>query len=333
MQRGSLSVVVVAMERVFDSSLAMTLDVLATAGALRTRDGTAGAIHTTVAAAHGDRVRTRRGLEVPVEAALEDIARCDLVILPGLGVGDPHALSARLARPDAQLVTEHLARLHARGATLAASCSSVFLLAETGALAGAAATTTWWLAGAFRARFPDVDLRADRVLTIGPRTMCAGAAMAQADLMLAIVERHFGEGLAQRVSSTLLIDRREVQSRYVLSELFALHHPDVARAREWVIAHMDASFSIGELARGLGMSERTLARRIKAGVALSPSRFVQSVRAEHAAHLLRTSGLTVEEVAHEVGYEDASSLRRLLERHYAATPSQLRKEGGRVTSR
>ena len=48
------------------------------------------------------------------------------------------------------------------------------------------------------------------------------------------------------------------------------------------------------------------------------------MRLASARALLEGSGLSVEEVAHRVGYGDATALRRLMKKSFGATPRQVR---------
>jgi transcriptional regulator GlxA family with amidase domain len=85
----------------------------------------------------------------------------------------------------------------AAGAALAAGCASTFLIAETGLLNNRRATTTWWLGPLFRERYPTVELLTDRIVVPDWPIATGGAAMAQMDLMLAVVGRFAGPSLAK----------------------------------------------------------------------------------------------------------------------------------------
>lgn len=148
--------------------------------------------------------------------------------------------------------------------------------------------------------------------------------MAQADLMMAVVAQIYGEETARLTANYLLIDRRELQSQYIMSGLMTHRHPEVAKAESWIRENIAMVFTISDVAAVVGLSPRTLGRRITEIVGVGPLKFVQQLRIEHAIHLLETTHRSFETIAVDVGYQDASSLRRLLKRQTGKSPSQFR---------
>ncbi len=291
------------------SSLAITLDVLATANTL-----------------------ARRG-QVPFQAARLKMTRAarfafaadDIVIVPGLGTATEAALDARLAEPAMRRAVRLLAEARGAGAVIAASCAGTFLVAEAGLLAGRRATTTWWLAPLLRRRYPDVELVAEQIVVADWPVVTAGAAMAQMDLMLALVARYGGTALAEACARYLLLDRRSSQVPYMAITFMAGQDAQVARAESWLRRHIEREVTMDELAAAAGLNPRTFARRLKAVCGLSPVRFTQRIRTETAVMLLATTSLPVDEVARRVGYAEPSTLRRLLRRDAGRAPSGLRR--------
>jgi transcriptional regulator GlxA family with amidase domain len=98
----------------------------------------------------------------------------------------------------------------------------------------------------------------------------------------------------------------------------------VRRAESWVRRHLAEDFDIATLGRSVGVSPRTLARRLSAAVGLRPIGFVQRLRVEAAVHLLETTRLSVEQISARVGYTDANTLRRLVRRETKSSPRELR---------
>ncbi len=86
--------------------------------------------------------------------------------------------------------------------------------------------------------------------------------------------------------------------------------------------------TLPELASALNVSERTFIRRLKAENT-SYQELLDEVRTDRACWLLEQTDHTVEEVAHLLGYEDASNFSRTFKRWLGCTPSAHRVAAGR----
>ena len=309
----------------YASSVALTLDILATAAAMADRVGSAtprwrvfaAAANPPTPLAHGLRIEAR-----PLPASPRD--RGSTWVLPGLGIDDPAALAERLAQPDARQAISVLRAQVRSGATVAASCSSVFLLQQAGLLEGRKATTSWWLAARLQAMEPRCRVEAERMVVADGPVVTAGAALAQTDLMLHLLRTRFGPRLAEAVSRVLLIDARQAQAPFIAPTLLSSGNALIARLTARIEAALPAVPSVAALAAECGMSERTLARHVRAATGRSTLALLQSIRAGQARRLLENSRLTVEQVAERVGYADTTALRRLMRKVAGATPSHFR---------
>jgi transcriptional regulator GlxA family with amidase domain len=311
---------VLVLDGVFDLGLAAVLDALQTANELNemARLGVARFDVRTVGLRRT--VTSAQGLRVPVQAASR---RPDCVIVPAIGYKMPAPLEAALARPDVQEAASALRSWSARTSTMAAACIGTFVLAESGLLDGQPATTTWWLAPLFRTRYPDVLLDESKMIVASGRIVTAGAALSHLDLALWLVRRVSPE-LASLTAKYLIVDSRPAQSAYALTDHLAHTDPVVRRFDTWVRARLKDGFSLDKAARAVGASKRTLARRLHAVVGRSPIAYVQSLRVERAVHLLKTSRVSVDEVAARVGYADGATLRSLLRRRLNAGVREIR---------
>jgi transcriptional regulator GlxA family with amidase domain len=195
--------------------------------------------------------------------------------------------------------------------TVAAACTGVFTLAESGLLDMRRATTSWWLGAAFRSRYPSVILDLGAMVVADGGVVTAGAAFAHIDLALALVRR-VSPGLAGHVARLLVIDERVSQSAYLVVDHLNHNDPLVLAFEQEARAHLSESLDVRELAAAIGTTRRTLERRTQAALGMSPLAVVQRLRAERAAHLLRTTAQSVEQIAPQVGYANASTLRSLL---------------------
>ena len=100
---------------------------------------------------------------------------------------------------------------------------------------------------------------------------------------------------------------------------------EAATALAWTRENLARRFSIAELASAVGLSERTLARRMIAAFGLPPRPLVQRIRVERAALLLETTDMRVDEIAARVGHREPSQLRRSFHRVIGRSPAQFRR--------
>jgi transcriptional regulator GlxA family with amidase domain len=253
----------------------------------------------------------------------------ELVIIPGLGTWSANEMDGKLKSSTCRRAGDMLVEAFDSGAALAASCASTFLLAETKLLNGRRATTTWWLAPLFRDRYPQVELVTDRMVVADWPIATGGAAMAQMDLMLAVVGRFAGASLARACANYLLLDERRSQAPFMAITYLAAQDPKIAKAEKWVRDNIARDFAMEELAEAVALAPRTFARRIAATCGVSPIQFVQQIRVETSRYLLETTRLSVEEIARQVGYAEPSTLRRLIRRDTKHSPAHFRPAAAR----
>jgi transcriptional regulator GlxA family with amidase domain len=303
-------VVVVEVEGCMASSAAITYDVMATANRIRS---TKRALPFNISTINCGSRRSRG-----------ELRGADLVIVPGIGSASEEELERNLEGHPCRRARDVVVDAFAKGAMLAAPCASTFLLAEAGLLDGRRATTTWWFAPLFLHRYPKVELVTEQIVVADWPIATAGAAMAQMDLMLAIVDRFASRGLANACASYLLLDRRHSQVPFMAISHLSSQDPEVRKAEKWVRNNLARDFTIPELAEAVAMGPRTFARRVAATCGVSPIQFVQRIRLETARFLLETTRLPLEQIASQVGYADPSTLRRLIRRATRRSPRHFR---------
>ena len=303
-------IAIIEIEGCMASSAAITHDVLATANRIGGAKRTPPFKVTTV------RCGPRR--------SDADLRGVELVIVPGLGTPSADELLRKLNTSACRRAGDLLASAFERGAALAASCASTFLLADTGLLDGRRATTTWWFAPLFRQRYPAVKLLPEQIVVADWPVATGGAAMAQMDLMLAIVGRFAGSALAQACANYLLLEGRRSQAPFMAINYLAGQDERIAKAEQWVRDNIMRDFAIEELAAAVALAPRTFARRMAATCGISPIQFVQRIRLETARFLLETTRLPLDEIARRVGYAEPSTLRRLIRRDTKHPPGHFR---------
>lgn len=316
---------VLVLDDVFDMGLAAVLDTLGTANELAAEHAPAGERFTVRLIGVRRAAATHQGLRVTLEPATS-APPPDVVIVPALGAKSPATIQAALARRDVGEAGDLLRRWSAAGALVGAACTGTFVVAAASLLDGLSATTTWWLAPLFRARFPRVELEESRMVVQSGRFVTAGAALAHIDLALWLV-RLRSPALAATTARYLVVDPHPSQAAYAIPDHLQHEDPIVERFERWARRHLALRFSLRAAARSAGTSERTLARRLREVLGKSPLSYVQDLRVERAVHLLQTSCASVEEIAAKVGYADGVTLRSLLRRRTGHGVRELRARG------
>ncbi len=98
------------------------------------------------------------------------------------------------------------------------------------------------------------------------------------------------------------------------------------KALEVVERQMGSSgFSVERLANEMGLSRVGLYKRILTLTGYTPSEFIRNTRIRRAAQLLEQSGLTVAEVAYQVGFNNPKQFSKYFKLLYGVAPSAYRK--------
>ncbi len=312
--------------KVLDASLGLSLSIFQAANRLLEAEGKPALFEVTTTAMRRGAITTGAGMSLNVAAAAHNLPKADAVLVLGSYLTGSTDMQAWLGERDVLDASAYVRDIAARKGEIAAACAGTFVLAQAGVLNGRTATTTWWMSRFFRARFPDVQLDMQRVVVQDEYVTTAGAALAQADLVLHLVARYAGPQLAHACSRYLLLDERTSQSRFPMVQHMVLRDPQLRHAETWVRARLDQQISIPALASALHLTTRTMARRFEAALGLTPLQFVQRLRIEQALHLLRATTHSFDKIAAQVGYADANALRRLLMREAGTTPSELRRQ-------
>ncbi|WP_203601852.1 helix-turn-helix domain-containing protein [Streptomyces sp. SID9727] len=300
-------VVVLALDGVYPFELGIPHRVLGSAD---------GRYEVLSASVDGEPVRTDADLTVIPGHGPEVLARADTVVIP------PYALSPD---PAPQALTA-LSRVRP-GTRLVSICTGAFLLAVGGLLDGRRATTHWALTDYFQELFPQVELDAGVLFVDHGDVLTSAGAASGVDVCLHMVRQDHGSEVANQVARRCVVPpyRDGGQAQYIERPLPPASGTGTGPTRDWALQRLELPLSLDELAAHAAMSTRTFARRFREETGLSPGRWLTQQRLRRARHLLESSDLPVERVAHEVGFATATSLRRHLAAEAGVAPSAYRR--------
>ena len=239
----------------------------------------------------------------------------------------PPRLSGTISAAEAAPILPWLRARHREGTSLCSVCAGAFLLAATGLLDGRKATTHWALAGAFASAYPKVRLQADRMLIDDGDLLTAGGVMAWIDLGLRLIERLLTPAVMLQTARMFLVDPAGREQSHYAPHTPATGHGDgaVLRAQQWLAERYRDAVTMPRLAAASGLGDRTFLRRFKAATGDTPTLYLQRLRVGRARELLELSSKPVDDVAWQVGYEDAGAFRKVFQRVVGITPGEYRR--------
>lgn len=96
----------------------------------------------------------------------------------------------------------------------------------------------------------------------------------------------------------------------------------------WLEEHLSEDLPLAAVARRAAMSPRTLSRRFRESVGMTPARWIAEARVRRAQRLLETTQLSVERVASEAGFGSSAVLRERFGRIVGVSPLAYRRAFG-----
>nr|WP_298249922.1 GlxA family transcriptional regulator [uncultured Halomonas sp.] len=268
----------------------------------------------------GGPVSASNGLATLVDQALEPVPALDLLLVCG-GVG----VQAHCERS----VLIWLRRLAERGTPLGALCTGGYVLAMAGLLDGYRCTLHWEHIGSLHEarRFPKVTFTSQLFVMDRDRFTCSGG-IAPLDMMLNLIGRHEGLGLAEEIAEEFIHERiRGVDDRQrtPLRVRLGHSHPKLEEVATLMEANLQEPLPLDELASYAGLSRRQLERLFQRYVETPPLKYYLAMRLARARLLLQQTHMPITEVALACGFISPPHFTKCYHDHFGHSPSGERK--------
>ncbi|MGN8023684.1 GlxA family transcriptional regulator [Phyllobacterium sp. 22229] len=258
------------------------------------------------------------GIQVAPTSNLTDPAKFDCIVVVGglLSVEEPI---------DRQTIA-FLKEADAKNICLIGLCTGSFILADAGLMKNHETCVSWLHFQAFHERFPDHEVRSDRIFALDKsRGSCAGGT-SSADLAASLVRQYIGKAAERNALEVLQIENvrfgHDVQPRRPLH--LDCDDDRVKTALIMMEQKLDREISLDGLAASVGLSRRQLERLFHQKAGMSPGQAYIKIRMEWAKKLLMQTKSPMIDIALDVGFGDASHFARSFKRIYGQTPTQVR---------
>ncbi len=277
-------------------------------------------LQVRLASSHGQPVRVMNNLILTPHCSIQDIEKSDVYLVPTITADIEQTLKEN------QWLLDLLKEVAKTDAIIGGNSNGSFFLAEAGLLDGKQATTFWRDVDLFRQRYPHIDLRPDQLLIHDGNIICDTGGTSWLDHGLYLVELFCDHQTAMDTAKSFLVDLErstELSFSPLTSKKF---HGDnvILDIQKWMEEHYASHINIEEMCQQFGISNRSLLRRFKLATGVTPLNYLQDVRLDAASRLLVQSNSSIENITHQVGYEDISSFTRLFKRSSGFSPSSYR---------
>jgi transcriptional regulator GlxA family with amidase domain len=295
-------------------SLAAAIDTVRSANRLLGRDF----YRWTTASPDGEAVVASNGIPLKVDYAVTDLPAADILFVCA-------GLTTEFAGKSKVLAT--LRAWGRRGAALGALSVGSHILAEAGQLEGHRCTIHWENRAGFKERFPDIECTGNVFEIDRKRYTCAGGTTS-IDLMLEILRRDFGAGLANEVANQFQHERiRSAGDRQRVGPERDLtgKSEKLKKIVELMADNLDEPYSAVDLAKAAGLSVRQVERLFLRHLNMTPGRYYMRLRLERARELLRQTNMPILDVAIATGFTSHSYFAQSYRLMFGRPPSEERR--------
>ncbi|MBS9404747.1 GlxA family transcriptional regulator [Halomonas sp. TRM85114] len=240
-------------------------------------------------------VKASDGLQVAPDVAVSVPLSLDMVIVCG-GVG-----------PSRSVQREHIAWLQSQARLsrhLGAICTGSWALAKAGLLDGYEASVHWECLAAMQEAYPRVILT-PRLFSIDRDRASSSGGTAPLDMMLTLIGRHHGRGLAAGISEMFICDRVRGENdhqRVPLKHVLGTTQPKLLEIVALMEANLEEPIGLDELADYVDLSRRQLERLFQKYLNCAPSRYYLKLRLTRARQLLKQTSFSIIDVASACGF-------------------------------
>ncbi len=232
-------------------------------------------------------------------------------------VSDNHALVMALAACSKQV-------------QLWSYCTGVCLIAASGRLDAEAATVTWWLAGTMARRYQKVNWQSQRHCVINPSTATASGVNGYLPIAQVLIERAVGQDMFHDLAK-LMVLARPVQAHPAFASMSLIEQSSsLLRQLHRCVEQWPAEqITVQRLAEQLGLSPRTLARRVSAETGVAVAAYARCIKLNQVSERLMLTSTAVNTISVDLGFSSDSNLRRMFKELTDLTPLEYRRQFGR----
>ena len=229
---------------------------------------------------------------------------------------------------DDAAVLKKIKSMDQQGVAFGSASSGSFILARAGLLDDCRCTIHWENIPVFKELYPNIDVAFTLYEISDKRFTCSGGTAAL-DMMLKLIENHYGRQLAQDISQQFQHDRirTEIDSQQMADRIdLAMSAPKLIDVINLMENNIEVPLSLPEIAGKCQLSLRQIERLFHKYRDMTPSQYYLSLRLSHAKQLLLNTNRSVIDISIATGFETQSYFTACYRKHFGSSPRSHRSQ-------
>ena len=217
-------------------------------------------------------------------------------------------------------------------------CTGAYALARAGILDGRRFTLHWENIRSFSELFPTLTPEW-QVFSVDDRIVTCAGGVAAADLVLKLIDDHFGPELSQAVMNMCLLSHRrnegDEQTTSLASRL-GTRNRHLLEAVAFLEQSIEEPFRIDDCAARVGVSRRQIERLFQKNLGMTPLQYLNNLRLQHGRALLAETDMSVLDTAIACGYGSSAHFSKSFRKKFGTSPhnfSHFRKTRSRAAAK
>ncbi|AFY02419.1 AraC family transcriptional regulator [Bdellovibrio bacteriovorus str. Tiberius] len=267
-------------------------------------------------------VTCAHGVKITPESAIRDFDY-DVLIIPGFWAWSVESVRRGVAAN--KNLQEFLDRVPKKKSLYSYCTGSVFH-ASTQRLSKKSATASWWLAQELVGAFPKVQWQFNQISAGDVSDMTAAGANGFYPLYSHLVSQTVGSKAFAEIQKYLMtpVQFNANNPFYELESLTGRERLD--QIRRFVEKTAVRDIRLSAVAESLGISTKTLSRKLREDVNWTPARFFRMIKLKQAGALLTSTEKSVKEICDKLGFDDEAQFRKAFKRCVGLTPGEYKRK-------
>ncbi len=317
------TVVILALNGTYSSCIHGLIETLLLKNNLLVKEENLSAPRIIIVSQDGEPVTDSYGKKFSVEKSIHHIDQCCFIIIPGI---EHNSINTILHHSISSGIKNWLKHHYNNGTIICSHHTSIFILGESGLLNGKRCVCADDIEEKIEEQYPLVNIIQGPSLLLDQNIVTTTTAISWLSIAHLILYKKM-ETKNRKVET---VDIKRID---VMSDIF----PYINNLRDTIINN-DAEFVIqaeqiirnnnniktAQLADAIGVSTRTLHRRLKELTSETPKEFIDRVKVDYACELLSNSDKKIIDIAQITGFHSDAIFRKIFNKYTGITPTEYR---------